>query len=478
MDRRLICTFLLLLVLAPALLAGGQDKTLPEAWERLPAADRLFQQGLKEFRLGRSDAAAAAFEKCLAELPQHAYARYYLANIIYIRNEFERALEHTNRAVADLDFMQALSDYAVKQKNKTYESYTRMMAEEWDSTTSCRAHREIESLYGEITDAKGRRELQLAGQKAAQARQKAHYLYFLGNIHFQLRRYDEAARKYREAIELNPQHANAYNNAAAISYLAGDNAGALDYLERAERQGLGDNLNLMLQYLVYEALGRPTEGILREDLQAGAPADVSLVRFALAFKSRDALAPPLYENAYVIFSRASREAVLIDPGVEDPRIGDLVRAQNLTVKAILNTHGHEDHVSADAAYAGLFRAPILIAAQDARRLPAAPAGTVFDGEILRYDGFTIKVLLTPGHTPGSVCFLAGDFLISGDTLFKNGIGLVASGSPAKTAKIQEAMVRSIKDKVLTLPDATRLCPGHGKTSTIADEKADNPFLKR
>ena len=94
--------------------------------------------------------------------------------------------------------MQSLNDYAVKQKSKTYDSYTRMMAEEWDASASCRAYRELEALYGEVTDAKSKQELQLADQKAARSRQKAHYLYFLGNIHFQLERFPEAAGAMRK----------------------------------------------------------------------------------------------------------------------------------------------------------------------------------------------------------------------------------------------------------------------------------------
>jgi glyoxylase-like metal-dependent hydrolase (beta-lactamase superfamily II) len=260
--------------------------------------------------------------------------------------------------------------------------------------------------------------------------------------------------------------------------MAGDHATALDYLEKAERQGLEDNLNLKLKFLVYEALGRPTTGILQEELSAGPRDDLGVVRFALAFKSKDVLLPPLYENCYVLFSRSTRTAVLIDPGVLDPRIEDLVRSQHLTVKAILNTHGHEDHVSADPYYSGLFRAPVLVGSEDAKGLATGPAGALADGQTLRYDGFLVKVLHVPGHTPGSVCFLVGDVLFSGDTLFKNGIGKVATGDPEKTAKLQAAMIRTITDRLLALPGPTRLCPGHGKTSTVADEKANNPFLKR
>jgi glyoxylase-like metal-dependent hydrolase (beta-lactamase superfamily II)/Tfp pilus assembly protein PilF len=459
-------------------LKGAEDEALREAWKRIPAAERHFQDGLTAFNAGRSETAAAAFEKCLREMPRHAFAHYYLANIFYVGKDLQRSLGHMEQALADLAFMEALNDYATNKKSRTFDSYAQMLASEWDNTGSCRTRRQIESLAGELADTKSKQELRVANQEAARSLQKAHYLYFLGNIYFQLRRFPEAVQKYREAIELNPRHASAYNNIAAISYMAGDLQGALDYLERAGRQGLEDNLNLKLQFLVHEALGRPTEGILQEDLSAGAQDDLGAVRFALAFKSKDALLPPLYENGYVVFSKSTRQAVLIDIGVADPRIDEFVRAQNLEVKAILNTHGHEDHTGAAAHYSGLFRAPVLVHAKDAKLLVAPPAGTFTDGEILRYAGFEAKVLHLPGHTPGSVCFLVGDILFSGDALFKGGIGKIEAENQAKAAALQEAMVRSIRDRLLALPDATRLCPGHGKTSTIGEEKATNPFLTK
>ena len=467
---------ILALVNSPAFTAV--DPAIKEAWDRLPKAERWFQQGVKEFQAGRSEAAAKDFEKCLQEVPRHAFARYYLANIAYIANDLSRALGDMNAAVEDLGFMESLNDYGLTQKAKTYDSYKRMMNEEWAAAINCRARAEIDSLSGELKDTEKKQELQLERQKAARIRQKAHYLYFRGNIHFRLERFDDAARDYEQAIVLDPQQANAYNNLAAIYYLAGNHAGALDYLDRAMRQGLEDNLNLTLQALVFEALGRPTAGILLEELTAGPQNDLGIVRFALAYRAKDPLRPATYENGYVLFSRSTREAVVIDPGVEDPRIDEFVRDRSLKVKAILNTHWHGDHTGADPYYARLFQAPVLIGAGDAKALAPAPAGTLSDGQVLSYDGFALKVFQVPGHTPGSVCFLAGDVLFSGDTLFKGGIGLVAAETPEKTRALQSEMVRGIRDRLLVLPDATRVCPGHGKTSTIADERATNAFLKQ
>jgi glyoxylase-like metal-dependent hydrolase (beta-lactamase superfamily II) len=373
--------------------------------------------------------------------------------------------------------MQQLDDQRVKMKNRTIDSYQQMLETEWENTTSCRTAREIESLAGELFDEQARSDLYAKNQQNLRARQKAHYLYFLGNVLFQLKRLSEASQKYQEAIELNPRHASAYNNAAAIAYMAGEFDAALAYLERADERGLEDNLNLKLKHLVLEALGRSTEGILQEDLSPGAETDLGVRRFALAFKNKGVLQPPLYENCYIVFSRRSKQAVIIDPGVEDPRLDDFIRTQALNVLAVLNTHGHEDHTGADDHYSGLCRAPACIHKKDTALCTASPDRHLEDGESLPYDGFVVRVIQTPGHTPGSVSFLIGDFLYSGDTLFKNDIGKVWPDASGKVTKNRETLVRNIKDKLLVLPGRTRVCPGHGKTSTIADEKANNPFLR-
>ena len=273
---------------------------------------------MKAFEEGRFEDATAAFEKCVQSMPRHAYAHYYLANLAYIKADFERALTDMERSLGDFDFMEELGEHAARLKLKKIDSYEQMLAAEWDNTNSCRESRELEAIDGQLTDEKGR--LELAARKAREARikQKAHYLYFLGNILFQLKRFPEASRRYGEAIELDPRHADAYNNLAAISYLAGDHAAAGGHLAQAEARGLGDNINLKLKHLVYEALGRPTEGILREDLSAPGDDGLGVFRFALAYMGEGSMRPPLYVNAYVVFDRGTRNAVLVDPASRTP----------------------------------------------------------------------------------------------------------------------------------------------------------------
>jgi len=466
------------LLFAAGLLAGEDAKALEKAWEKLPSAERHFAQGLRDFQAGRYDQASAAFRECVQELPRHAYAHYYLANISYILKDHAGALAGMEEALKHFPFMQEINDFAVSMKRRELDSYNQMLEAEWENTTSCRTSREIEELAGDVYDTQNKLELEAAGRRAAQAVQKAHYLYFMGNIYFQLQRYVEAEKKYEESIALNPRHASAYNNAAAIFYMAGDHRAALAFLERAEKNGLEDNLNLKLKHLIHEALGLPTEGILQEDLTPGGEGGLGVMRFALAFKGKDSLLPPLYSNGYVVFDRASRQAVVIDPGVDDPRIVEFVEKEKLEVKAILDTHGHEDHTAANSRFAKLFGARVLVHGQDAKSLAAPPDGLLEDRQTLIFEGFTVGVIHTPGHTPGGVSFSIRDFLFSGDTLFRSDIGRVAAKDPREARAARAKLVQTIKDKLLTLPGATRVCPGHGRTTTIAAEKAGNPFLTK
>ena len=139
-----------------------------------------------------------------------------------------------DRSLADLPFMQDLNDFAVERKSRSIASYQQMLDDGWENAVNCRAQREIESLTDELSTAKSKLELQAEKKRAMRSLQEAHYRYFLGNIHFQLKRLADAARLYGEAIALDPRHAGAYNNAAAIRYMAGDHAGALDLLTKAE----------------------------------------------------------------------------------------------------------------------------------------------------------------------------------------------------------------------------------------------------
>ncbi|HSA96308.1 MAG TPA: MBL fold metallo-hydrolase [Acidobacteriota bacterium] len=458
-------------------LLGQKMKPGDEAWEKFQAAGPDFSRGLKAFQAGRHDDAAEAFEKSVRTMPRHAFALYYLSNLAYIRGDYAAALPLMERSLAAFDLIQELYENAGRLERCKTDAYRQLVDREWENIRTCLEARELEVLGDQINDDQSRRDLRAQGEREALVRQKAHYTYFLGNILFQLERFPEARRRYGEAIALDPRHADAHNNLAAVLYMAGEHQAAFDCLESAEKNGLEAGINLKLKQLVYEALGRPAAGILEEDLSGPGPDGLGVMRFALAFKDGRSERPPLYVNAYVVHSPRTKAAVIVDPGVEDPRLGEYVKKNGLDVKAILITHGHGDHARASGVCAAIFGAPVWAGRADAGLFEKAPDRWLEKGETLAFDGFTGRVLAAPGHTSGSLCFLIGDRLFSGDTLFKGGIGRTGETDTARALKIRERLVRTIKQGLLALPGATLVCPGHGGTTTIAAEAKDNPFLK-
>jgi hydroxyacylglutathione hydrolase len=197
---------------------------------------------------------------------------------------------------------------------------------------------------------------------------------------------------------------------------------------------------------------------------------------------------PFQANAYLLVGPSGRRAALIDPGLEIDTVLEVLRARGLGVEWILNTHGHLDHTPGNAAAKRATGAPLAIHAEDVvwlERLQAqgfafgiqvedspAPDVVLADGQQLPFDGSTIEVLHTPGHSPGSVCFRVGDLLLVGDTLFQGSVGRtdLPGGDHA-------TLLRSIAGLLAALPDDTRVHPGHMGLTTLARERATNPFLR-
>jgi glyoxylase-like metal-dependent hydrolase (beta-lactamase superfamily II) len=133
---------------------------------------------------------------------------------------------------------------------------------------------------------------------------------------------------------------------------------------------------------------------------------------------------------------------------------------------ILITHNHFDHLGALSELESALRVPVAAHASDASGLPVQPSILLNDGDILPLGNLEVKVLHTPGHTPGSLCFLIGGYLLSGDTIFPGGPGKTVS--PLRFKEI----VESIKSKIFVLPDDTLVYPGHGDTTILRKEKAE------
>ncbi len=195
----------------------------------------------------------------------------------------------------------------------------------------------------------------------------------------------------------------------------------------------------------------------------------------------------LGENAYIVYDDEAREAVVIDPGADDAEIAARMKQLGVVPKAILLTHGHHDHIGAVRALKDKYNVQTMIHKSDApmltdpvKNLSALFSGaavsppadkTLQDGDTLLIAGLEIGVLHTPGHSAGSVCFLIGNRLFSGDTLFAGSIG--RTDFPDSS---WEQMQRSLT-VLYNLPGDYTVLPGHGPASTLADERRHNPWMK-
>ncbi|GAV24318.1 MBL fold metallo-hydrolase [Carboxydothermus islandicus] len=193
-------------------------------------------------------------------------------------------------------------------------------------------------------------------------------------------------------------------------------------------------------------------------------------------------------NCHVVWCEKTGEAVAIDPGGDGDKILSFIEQNGLKLKYIILTHGHGDHIAAVDEVRNKTGAKVLIHPKDAPMLldpnknlsgflggavKLAPADQeVVDGDEIIFGGEKLKVLHTPGHTLGSICLHGGDILFSGDTLFFGSVGRVdfPGGS-------WEKLLKSIREKIFTLPDDTQVLPGHGPETTVGYEKEHNPFLR-
>ncbi len=193
---------------------------------------------------------------------------------------------------------------------------------------------------------------------------------------------------------------------------------------------------------------------------------------------------------YIVSCPETREAAVVDPGGDVDRILAAVKKNGLQVTSIIATHGHPDHVCGNRELKEATGAEIIMHSADAEffgrdevssyfsmlGLEASPPAdrTVEDGDIIRVGNEELRVIHTPGHTPGGMCLLNGHHLITGDTLFVGGLG--RTDFPGGSHR---ELLDAIHEKLLILPEDTVVWPGHaygGSRSTIGEEKRGNPFL--
>ena len=195
-------------------------------------------------------------------------------------------------------------------------------------------------------------------------------------------------------------------------------------------------------------------------------------------------------NCTLLGDETTGEAMVIDPGDNIPQILARLARHGLTLKQIVVTHAHIDHVGGALKLKQQTGAPILLNQQDLPLLEmmemqagwlgtqtpevAPPDASAEDYLVVGLENYPAQVLHTPGHTPGSIClhFAPQKLLIAGDTLFAGSIGRTdLPGGDFKT------IIRSIRDRLLPLPEDTRVIPGHGSVTTIGEERESNPFLQ-
>ncbi|MBM4332157.1 MAG: MBL fold metallo-hydrolase [Deltaproteobacteria bacterium] len=195
--------------------------------------------------------------------------------------------------------------------------------------------------------------------------------------------------------------------------------------------------------------------------------------------------------AYLLGNEAAGAGLVIDPADDVDQILAIANQQKITIQYILNTHAHVDHIMGNEEMKKRTGAKIIIHEEDAPLLTRTPRSilsmfggrssppadqTVKDGDLIRVGGLALKVLHTPGHSPGGMCLLWDQSVFTGDTLFVGGVG--RTDLPGSSWAL---MAQSIKTKLFTLPDETIVYPGHNygaaPTSTIKNERLHNPFLK-
>lgn len=198
---------------------------------------------------------------------------------------------------------------------------------------------------------------------------------------------------------------------------------------------------------------------------------------------------PLETNSYLVFCPETREALAVDPGFDAEAIVERALDEGLRIVEVVNTHGHIDHVCGNGLVREATGAKVVMHGEDleilrypdagflaslglAGHTPTEPDSFIEEGDKIEFGRQSLRVIHTPGHTPGGICLVGDEVVFTGDTLFAGSVGRtdLFGGD-------QEVLLNSIRERVLTLPDGTTVEPGHGPSTTVGEERRTNPFLQ-
>ena len=196
---------------------------------------------------------------------------------------------------------------------------------------------------------------------------------------------------------------------------------------------------------------------------------------------------PLDVNCYVVYDDQTKNGFMVDPGGVSKTLTSFIETQHIKIKMIFLTHGHGDHIGGAREYREKYQAPIYAHKEEGIVLGSAMYNSsammfgypvelqadvyVTDGQEIPFEGHTIKILHTPGHSPGGICILIEKWLFCGDTLFAGSVG--RTDFPLCSTK---DLFDGIRNKLFTLDPDTMVFPGHGPSTTIGFEKEHNPFF--
>ena len=199
--------------------------------------------------------------------------------------------------------------------------------------------------------------------------------------------------------------------------------------------------------------------------------------------------PPIGTNCYIAGSEQTHEGLVIDPAADAPRILDNIKQLTLTIKFIIVTHAHPDHIGAIAQVKEATGASFALHNDEAKvlqnydytqfsafdpsfRPPPQPDRLLVDGDSIEIGDLNFRIVHTPGHSSGGICIIGHGVVFSGDTLFNMGIG--RTDGPGGD---YDSLISGIREKLFVLPDNMLVLPGHGPKTTIGYEKQNNPFFR-